>query len=148
MGKIKKPYTVKKSKKVRTYEPVLPLYMIPYIIYIGETVKDAGDAAILELGPDIEPNITPNVGAKAMTIIHDEHGQGYFILLGIKSHPFLLAAAAHEALHLSWWMLEQIGLDIDSENHEAQTYIVQEIFQTTKEALEEYIKFYKLKTKL
>jgi len=145
---IKKPYVVKGVNKVRAYEPILPLYNIPYLIYVGKTVSDAGDAAILELGPNVKPNISVNTAAKAIHIVHEEYGDAYIILLGIDSCSKLLITAAHEALHISWWIGDTIGLEYDAENHEAQTYIMQSIFGEAKAALEDYIKFYKLKTKL
>ena len=70
------------------------------------------------------------------------------ILLGIDSSSTLLTTAAHEALHISWWIGDSLGLIYEVENHEAQTYIMQSIFGETKDAIEEYIKYYKLKTKL
>jgi len=140
---MKNPYTVKGSNKVRAYEPVLPLYNAPYFIYIGNTVRDAADGAQLELGKRFDPKITPNTGAKAISMEHPEKGVSYVILLGIDIQLDIFTVAAHEALHLSWWMLDDRGVELSPENHEAQAYVLQDIFGELKNAIEEYNKFYK-----
>lgn len=139
-----KPYTVKRSNKVRAYEPVLPLYNIPYLVYIGKTVKDAYEGMRIELGDKVTTDINPNVAAKAMTVVHEEIGTSYLILLGIDSAANILGTAMHEAIHLSWWMLHDVGVEIDVDNHEAQTYAAQRIFELLEESINEYKHKYKL----
>lgn len=142
-----KPYTVKGSNKVRAYEAILPLYGIHYYIYIGETPLDAGAAATLELGKGFNPEISPNTGAKAITMVHPEKGTSYVVLLGTKVPLDIYMVACHEALHLSWWMADAVGIELYPENHEAQAYILQNIFLELKNAIEEYNNAYKPKTK-
>lgn len=148
---MKPPYTyaLKGHKHLRVYQPTLPLYNIPYYIYIGRTVSDAAKYAETDHpGVGFEELVTANTGAYAINLIHPEHGSSYCMLFGtelFESDEFCpLGTIAHEALHLSWFIGNDLGLIYEYDNHEAQAYMMQDIIETTVEALKDYAKRYKL----
>ena len=75
---------------------------------------------------------------------------GNIILISMEhahKHP-VLATCAHESVHVSWDILDRVGVKITPDNHEAQAYLVDYIFDMCKTAVEHYIKTYKLKIKI
>lgn len=39
-------------------------------------------------------------------------------------YPDLMNAVSHEALHMTWFILDNVGVDIDADNHESSTYLM------------------------
>lgn len=140
-----KIYTVKGSNKVRTYQMTLPLYGTPYIVYIGPTLHDAGKGLEIEFGIESD---TIGSAALAKQIYHKDYGNMHIMLLDANTTSLPInSIIAHESTHLSWWILEHVGVEIDANNHEAQAYVLENIFTNVCKAVEEYNKFYKPKTK-
>lgn len=39
-------------------------------------------------------------------------------------YPDLMNAVSHEALHMTWFILDNVGVGIDADNHESSTYLL------------------------
>lgn len=144
-------YALKGHKQLRVYHPLVPLYNIPFYVYIGPTVSDAAIYAEADHpGVGFSDFINPSTGAYAIQLDHPEEGLAYCILLGVdrfgpeyNMNPH--STIAHEALHLSWFMGNELGLKYNYDNHEAQAYLMQYITESTIHILEDYCKRYKIK---
>jgi hypothetical protein len=98
----------KKFKKV-----IIPLYR--QVLYIG-------------IGPDILAKkfkvpgleIAPT-HAGVTTFIEDEEGMRAFCVSFAEIPDS--EELAHEALHAAWYILEEVGVDVSADNHEALAYL-------------------------
>jgi hypothetical protein len=45
---------------------------------------------------------------------------------------------AHECLHLSWYIIGNVGIQLDASNHEAQAYLLGDLVQTVTNFLNKY----------
>ena len=146
---MKVPESESIEKKVRVYQGFLPLYNWPYKIIIGPDTQRLGEIVEHSLpGLGIMDEICPDTNAFACHARHDSEGSDFFILLNPCRdripHNELLSVVCHESLHMSYFMLDKVGVYVDHDNHEAQAYVQQRIFQECKLSLEDYIKRQKL----
>ena len=47
----------------------------------------------------------------------------HFLVISAKKH-YTMDVLAHEATHVSWHILDQMGVKLSADNHEAQTYLI------------------------
>lgn len=147
---IESSYAYKGKKHLRAYECVVPLYNLHYYIYIGKSIRDAALFAEKDWsGLDLQGELDGML-ASAVEISHPDGGTGFIMLLSPEEDKVedILSIAAHEALHLSWYVLDYVNIKVSRENHEAQAYLVESIFLNMKHALKDYSKRYKLKINL
>lgn len=148
MAKYIKDYTLKGLTKTRIYDAEIPLYDIPFTIYIADTMKKAANAADKEFGgATFQDDISPATVAYACRLQHPKHGPAFLMLLNT-SHvgdKTLASTIAHEALHLSWFVCDTVGINPTWEEHEAQAYILQHITDVSQAALVHYAKKHKIK---
>lgn len=70
------------------------------------------------LGADVEP-LTNATNGRAVTIIHPTRGRIY--MAGVFNRS--LATLAHEIGHICFWLLRDMGVEIDADNNEAFCYL-------------------------
>lgn len=107
-------------------------------------MKDAAFYADQDFrGLELVEGIDADTNAQAVRIYHKDHGTQHLMLLfhGMKDPAPIIA---HEALHLSWDICERMGIILTPENHEAQAYIMQEVFKSALNAMKDYGKRYKI----
>jgi len=142
---------IKGKKQLRVYDIPVDIYDRELSLYIGKTMDDAAYGAESEF-PGLELGEFSNTGevACAIRMVAEEGNSANVILIGIKEvgNIDLLGICAHECLHSSWHILDQVGVELTVENHEAQAYLMEFLFKNCKNAVKHYIKTYKLKTKL
>jgi len=82
------------------------------------------------LYPGLQMKIASNVAGYTCVVKHEAYGVGLFILLNtgeIPNSPTMLSTIVHECTHLSWHILDGVGVDIDQNNHEVQAYVMEEL---------------------
>jgi hypothetical protein len=128
----------KKNKNTYYVRLVLPLYNISYYVFVGDTMLDTCkyfDKVFKGSFYSKDPNVYTS-GAYCSKSISTE-GDVYFSLLF--SREFLKqnknSLIAHEGLHLTYFIGEYLGLIFDIENHEAQTYMLQDIVNKVTKVL-------------
>ena len=134
-----KSVKIKGMSGVRMYSTTLPLYRIQYNVLVGENVQDCA-RAVEEMFPGLSvvQDISPDTGGYAASIQHPEEGYNFFMLLSPNVNSEIPGICAHESLHLSWFICNVLGIKVSWKNHEAQAYIMQEIFNTSMAAFNDY----------
>jgi len=56
------------------------------------------------------------------TFVHKKTGQTDIVL--VIPTNVTRSTMAHEAIHAAWYILEEAGIEVNSSNHEALTYLV------------------------
>jgi hypothetical protein len=120
----------------------VPLYDIKVNLYITDCPLHARDAIEKEF-KGLELNIDKNTVGYGMSISHPNSGKVFNMILVIDKktdHKKLNSIIAHESLHLSYYICDYLGIIVDSNNHEAQAYIMESIFSSIAENKDEFIK--------
>jgi hypothetical protein len=141
---------IKCFKQLRVYDFPIDIYNKNLNVYIGKTIKDVAQGAEYDW-PGLDLSDLYDEGAIAYAVRFTSNGlMGNVILISMEgsTKASLLETCAHESVHVSWDILEHVGVKLTADNHEAQAYLVDYIFGMCKDALEHYIKTYKLKIKL
>lgn len=145
-----KNQSIKGANKVVNYILPLEIYNKEINIYIGPTFEDARDGAEKDFNNLDLSHMQDGYVACYVNLTNPKGHMANLILIGMEHSDEcnLLETCAHEAVHASWYILDHVGVEIDALNHEAQAYLVDHIFSASKQAVENYIKRYKLKVKL
>lgn len=144
-----KASSFKKIPKTRVYDAVLPLYDLPFSIYISDDMMKAAKAADTDYpsSDSFEDTITINTMGYAAKLTHPTEGVTFIMLLNApyEGNSSISSILCHESLHLAEFMLEVVGVKHNPENHEALAYAQQSIFEAGRSAILEYKKRYKFK---
>lgn len=144
---------IKGFKKLRAYELPIDIYEKHVTIYVAATMSDAIKAAEQDYKTELhEPDDIPSEGCYGYAIRLVKNGvMANLVLLNMgaaERGADILSTCAHEAIHVSWDILDWVGVKISGDNHEAQTYLADYVFAGCKYAVKDYIKRYKSKVKL
>ena len=75
-------------------------------------------------------------------LINSSHGVGLFVLIQTDKNFLKISnnrTIYHEAVHLSWYILDALGITIDRHNHEIQAYLVEDIIEKITTQVEKYL---------
>lgn len=125
-----------KRENLTIYETVtIPLLGASYDVVVGLNMKDVKlMAENLYKGLDLSTLTTDAGGYTCEIISRQGKGTNFMVLIATESNsenaPSLQRVLAHEATHLSWYILDYLGIRIDPRNHEMQAFLVEEIVET------------------
>lgn len=145
-----KKTTKEKPVKTKVYvlEDKLPIYNVPYSVYVGDDMKKVCKQIEKDFpGTDMSPDYNAPVAGYAMTMLNHKTGDRNFILIVLICNDFanrIYTTASHEAIHMAYFMLDLVGITVDPQNHEALTYVHDEIFNKTRNVIDEFILDYSL----
>lgn len=147
---------IKIKPQLRSYNIDVDVYDRVIHLYIGRNIKEAKYGAEEEFKDlNIHEDEVHGMVACVFTVENKQGHRGHIMLIGMdefldpeENDIDLLSVCAHESLHLSWRILDAVGIDINVNNHEAQAYLLEYLFKNCKEAIKHYIKTYKLKITL
>jgi hypothetical protein len=89
-------------------------------------------------GLDLKDIITPSHVGYTMFITNRVKGSTMFVLIKLrddKDYPTMYDTIVHEAVHLSWAIIDQVGVGINQDNHETQAYLVENLNNEIKEVV-------------
>lgn len=121
----------------------LPLFHIEYDVVFGSEMK--GMVQLLDsVYPGLESvvNFNENDGGYTAVVKSPVFGTVLFSVINVGSiinNKFTKRTIYHEAVHLSWYILEQLDIPINKDSHEMQAYLVEEIVEQMTEMFEFYI---------
>lgn len=75
-------------------------------------------------------------------LINSVNGVGLFVLIQTDKNFLKVSNTRtihHEAVHLSWYILDALGITIDRKNHEMQAYLVEDIIEKITTLVEKYL---------
>ena len=75
-------------------------------------------------------NLQNTSGGVAGVMVYPEKEPDLFLAVdfnqyqtdGVYNYPDLMDAISHECLHMTWFILDNVGVEVDAENHEMMTY--------------------------
>ena len=119
------------TEKVR-----VPLYHVFFDVYVGYSMDEIKQHAE-EVFPGLQLAELNTSTTKGFTYLlkHFELGNHLSVLLSLEDlhyddAPSTDCTIIHEAVHLSWYILESVGVKITGENHEAQAYLIEFLVNT------------------
>jgi len=80
--------------------------------------------------PGLKFNVNPNAGGYTCLIKNADHSMSLVVLINTNPNlerGSLNSTIVHEATHLSWYILDGLGMKIDSDNHEVQAYLMEDL---------------------
>lgn len=101
----------------------IPLYKTQVDLYIVDHMYTAVQA-IEEKYKRIRLNIDFNSKGYSSKFKYKDRYK-YLIIIEKGSE---LSVVAHECLHMSWYILNAVGVTVDAFNHEAQAYLLEYLF--------------------
>jgi hypothetical protein len=109
--KIKKKYTVHR----------IPLHVYPASIYIllNTNIKDICKS----LEDEFKIDLSNLHDAEGGALILENEKESIKVFSIILTPNCKVNTIYHEALHMSWYILDYFGVALDANNHEAQTYL-------------------------
>lgn len=140
---------IKGYKQLVTYTLPIPLYNKTVHIYLGQSLRDCASAIEARFkGLELD-DIREGACGYAIRAFNEDGNMLNIIMLNMRvaKYESVLVTCAHECLHTSWDILDGVGIQLSQDNHEAQAYLLDHIFEACKESVEDYIKRYKLKIK-
>jgi hypothetical protein len=126
------------NDKCYTYSFRLPLYDTIISLYISSAMNES----IAEVNKTLTTpmkEVTQFKGAKSLSLGSGK-GKKFLMLIGTGTltRDDLERLLVHESLHLSWYVCDAVGIKLSIDNHEAQAYIIEYIYDRISEFVEDY----------
>lgn len=106
-----------------------PLFHLSYDVMVSDSMQE-----IKELLEEIHPGITLDLDEDCTgytcVISHPQHGSYMYVLINtaeVEGFPSITRRITHECTHLSWEIMDYVGVKVDADNHETQAYIMEEL---------------------
>ena len=120
-------------------EKKAPLFHVQYQVCVGDSMAELMDH-IQELHPglDLCGSVTPNHVGYTLFITNSIKGSAMFVLIVLRDaedYPTMYDTIIHECVHLSWAIIDLVGVKINEENHETQAYLVENLNNEIKEVV-------------
>jgi len=63
------------------------------------------------------------------SLTHPQHGLHLVVIINTKDRDAesIMGTIVHECTHLSWYVMEGVGIEVSPDNHEIQCYIMEEM---------------------
>lgn len=110
----------------------IPLYNSRVDLYVVNSVKDI-DEVYENKWPGIKSEVSSSTVAHALWA-HNKFIDNFalFIVDGEATYAHI----AHEVLHITYYMMDFLGIKVDSHNHEAQAYLLEYLVRKVSETCE------------
>lgn len=104
------------------HEFVVPLYNVTVEIYVSKDM-----ASCIKTINNVHSLKVENSKCEAKSLMFTSCSEVRFAMLFQDNGHDLSPFIAHEALHLSWYICDYVGISINGKNHEAQAYLLEHI---------------------
>ena len=132
----------KKEVSVYMEKVKCPLFHAHYDIIVGYD-HECINKQITDIYPGIslQEEINQNTLGYAFSVKHHEHGFGFSIMINLGAQdnpasPGIMSTIIHECLHLTWFMMDGVGVKVDGSNHEVQCYLLEEFVRETNRVID------------
>ena len=123
----------------------LPLFHIYYNVIVTNSMRDAEDL-LQELFPGLQLKIETDVCGYCALVSHFSMGRQLILIINTEDmgidKPNLISTVYHECTHLSWYIMDNLGITVDGDNHEIQAYLMEELITKVSDVVEESKKIY------
>jgi hypothetical protein len=117
-------------------EVILPLFNIKYNVIVSKSM-DVMAAHVEDMYDGIPLNINPETMAYTCVVRHSIHGTGYFVLINSEKLKDNRNSLVHEAVSLSWVLLENIGVELSKDTKVIQGYMCETIYKQLLKVMDE-----------
>lgn len=107
----------------------VPLFHVEYDVMVSNSMLE-----MKELLETVHPGVTIKIDESftgyTCLISHPEHGSYLYVLINTAEYeefPPMRRRIAHECIHLSWEIMDTLGIEVSAENNEIQAYIMEEL---------------------
>jgi len=117
----------------------LPLFHASYDLFIGPASKPIQEH-IGETFPTLNYTLPANATGHTSLIDCPVAGKGVIVVLNTFMSDDIEVddTIHHEAVHVSWMILNALGIKITYDNHEIQAYLLEHVIKDIKNAYKEY----------
>lgn len=117
----------------------IPLFHATYDIFIGPTAQGIEDH-INDTFPSLNYKLPSNATGYTSLISCPVAGKGVIVVLNtfMADELEIDQTIYHEAVHVTWMILEALGIKITYDNHEIQAYLMESIISDLKSAHQDY----------
>lgn len=114
---------------VMTQNFALPLFHVNYDVIVGENMKEIREF-VNSMCPNAKIKINDTYGGYTCILTDNERESSLYIMISfddmVKDND-LLRRVTHECTHMSWYILDALGIEINVDNHEMQAYLIEEL---------------------
>ena len=111
----------------------VPLFYAYYDVMVGTdmlTLKEHAESQFP--GLKLSESVGHHTPGYTYLINHHELGNKLSVLisleeLNVPDGPELEQTIVHEAVHLSWYLMDGVGIKVDQDNHEIQCYLMEHL---------------------
>jgi len=117
----------------------LPLYHVSYEVFVSDDM-DQLRQHIESIYPGLKIDIANHYGGYTAVVTHPTDGVTLMLLINSKERtkgPSLERTIFHECVHLSWNIMEGLGLKADANDNEVQAYLMEELIDNVSRVVRE-----------
>ena len=107
----------------------LPLFHVNYDVILGENMKEIREF-VNSMCPNANLKINDTSAGYTCVLTDNERETSLYIMISfddiVKGND-LLRRVTHECTHMSWYILDALGIEINVDNHEMQAYLIEEL---------------------
>lgn len=117
-----------------------PLFHTSYEVLVGPSMIDLVDH-VQEMFPglNLKDEVSPDSMGYSLFITNRKVGSSMLALIVLRddqTYPTVYDTIVHESVHLSWAIIDLVGVKINEDNHEVQAYLVEQINFEIRKVLE------------
>jgi hypothetical protein len=112
----------------------LPMYHASYEVVVGSQMAECLDHVSYLCGGValMKSDHSRNIPGYSCVVSGKKVGKCFYVLIALDDvynigFPPLSSTIIHEATHLSWFMLDELGIKITAGNHEMQCYMMEHL---------------------
>ena len=108
----------------------IPLFPVEVDVFVGYDPAEM-EAHIKQLFPGMEPELTGRtLGGRVMELNHHSMGQHTLVAIMLqKDREVTKRTIVHEVIHLTWAIMQQVGVHCNYHNDEVQAYLAEEVWE-------------------
>jgi len=120
----------------------VPLFYAYYDVMVGVDMIVLKEHAESQFpGLKLSESVGSSTPGYTYLINHHELGNQLCVLvsleeLNIPEGPSLEQTIIHEAVHLSWYLMDGVGIKVDQDNHEIQCYLMEHLVKEITRVVE------------
>ena len=117
----------------------LPLYHVKYEVFVADDMSQLRQH-INSIFPGLHLEVADHHGGYSAVITHPTNGVTLMVLINSKERmegPSVQRTIFHECTHLSWNIMEGLGLKANADDNEAQAYLMEELIDNVARVVRE-----------
>ena len=117
----------------------LPLYHVHYEVFVSDDM-DQLRQHIESIYRGLKIEVANHYGGYTAVVTHPEDGVTLMLLINTKERtegPSIERTIFHECVHLSWNIMDGLGIKQDADDNEVQAYLMEELIDNVSRVVRE-----------